>query len=157
MRTSRDDNTDVRQWWRILAAFSQRAFAHPASSRPEDTRTDMVFDLYRYMDLFAKLLSLAADCPEKFREVMTNIADSLSMAAESTSHERHSSLLKYIAKDFRTAGESGDFSQILPPPVPRPFFDAVDYPCETNRCRELTSVGNALRIADEILARSVSG
>ncbi|MEN6439577.1 MAG: hypothetical protein ABFD97_13465 [Syntrophobacter sp.] len=156
MKTSRDESTDVRQWWWILTAFSHRAFAPSALQETNGTRVDTVFGVYRYMDLFAGLLGLAESHPEKFKEVMTEIADSLSMAAESTSHERHGSLLKYIAKDFRTAGESGDLSQILPPPASQPFFDAVER-LEVNRFQELTSVGSALRIADEVFARNISG
>ncbi len=70
--------------------------------------------------LMNKLKTLQQDDPEKFKAVMSSVADALSAKANSASDPQEQRALADIASKFKSAGESGDLSSLEPPRGQRP-------------------------------------
>lgn len=69
-------------------------------------------------EFFSKLQALQESDPEKFREVVTSIADQLEAAAEDEELTSASSMLSDLAAKFRDVANGGDISQLKPPEPP---------------------------------------
>ncbi len=72
-------------------------------------------------ELLSQLESLKNEDPEKFSDIMQEISDQLSAAAESEDvDESTSEFLSMLADKFASVTESGDLSELQPPPPPPP-------------------------------------
>ncbi len=69
-------------------------------------------------DLLSKLSQLQESDPEAFKTLMTEIADKLETAASETDDTNEAAVLSDLASKFETAGETGDLSELQPPPPP---------------------------------------
>lgn len=72
--------------------------------------------------LFSKLQQLLDEDPEKFKEVMNQIADKFEEAAGEVEDGDMKQMLLEMAEKHRSVAESGDLSQLQPqrPPMPPP-------------------------------------
>jgi hypothetical protein len=82
------------------------------SASSSDVKSDV--QLSKPAAMMKKLESLQQSDPAKFKEVMTNISESLASAAESASGES-ASRLSEMAQKFASAAETGDLSSLKPP------------------------------------------
>ena len=69
-------------------------------------------------EFFSKLQELQESDPEKFKEVVSDIADQLEAAAEDEDLSSASSMLSDLAAKFRDVANGGDISQLRPPEPP---------------------------------------
>jgi hypothetical protein len=113
-------STEAQQLWQLLETSSQTESTSANNVQAVSTGTESV-DLSEPGKAFNKLKQLAESDPKKFQTVMATVGDEIENAAESSSDEKESSMLKKVAEGFKKAGESGDLSQALPlgpPPAP---------------------------------------
>lgn len=82
--------------------------------------SELSVDLSDPGKLFSQLKQLSEIDPEKFRTVMTNIAEEIDNAAESSSDSGESDMLSSVAEDLRKAAESGELPDAVLPPGPPP-------------------------------------
>jgi hypothetical protein len=75
-------------------------------------------DKSRPGEFFNKLEALKESDPEKFKEIVTQIADKLETAAKDEDLSSASSMLTDLATRFRDVANGGDISQIKPPEPP---------------------------------------
>jgi len=77
------------------------------------------FDFSKPSELLSKLAQLQSSDPEKFKSLMNEIADKLQSAAdESGTDSFKSKMLGDLAAKFKSAAETGDLTQLQPPPPP---------------------------------------
>jgi hypothetical protein len=69
-------------------------------------------------EFFSKLEALKESDPEKFKEIVSGIADKLEAAAKDEDLSSASSMLSDLAARFRDVANGGDISQIKPPEPP---------------------------------------
>jgi hypothetical protein len=102
----------------LAAAFRGNRAEPGGFLRPPATSPEVSVGLSESGTLFNKLKQLAESDPEKFKTVMTDIADEIEKAAESSADDQESCMLKKVAERFRKAGESGESSAAFPPGPP---------------------------------------
>lgn len=74
--------------------------------------------------MMKKLQQLKESDPDKFKQVMSDMADQLSALAKQQGDTDGTSRLSQLASKFATAGQTGDLSALQPPPPPPPPTDA---------------------------------
>lgn len=77
-------------------------------------------NMSKISSLLSKLETLQSEDPDKFNEIVSNIADELEAAAAEEDSEFSSKMLSDLASKFRSAAESGDLSSLMPPEPPPP-------------------------------------
>ena len=89
-----------------------------ATSATEDTtgKTDSL-SISKPAEMFSKLEQLKASDPEKFKQVVTDIASKLKSAAEKQSGPA-AAMLSDLAGKFENVAKGGDLSQLKPPNPP---------------------------------------
>jgi len=130
MSVSSISSTGTQQLWQLIAAASQTQSTSENDVQAIGTTTESL-DLSEPGKIFNKLKELSESDPEKFKTVMTEIADEIQNAAESSSDENESNMLMKVAEGFQNAAESGDLSEALPkgkgpPPSGTPPSSASD-------------------------------
>ena len=80
------------------------------------TSTDSI-NLSKPAELLSKLEQLKQSDPDKFKEVLTNIADELNNAAKQKSGFI-AQILTSLADKFQSVANGGDISQLMPPNPP---------------------------------------
>jgi hypothetical protein len=124
MSLSSISSTSAQQVWQILTTGLQTESGAESGIQTITTGTETSVDFSDPGKLFSKLQQLSESDPEKFKAVMSDIAEEIKKAADSTSDENESSMLTKISEDFQKAAESGDLSEALPkgspPPGPPP-------------------------------------
>ncbi|MFP5212401.1 MAG: hypothetical protein ACLGPL_03380 [Acidobacteriota bacterium] len=106
-------NSAVQQLWQSLASTSQASA--DSSTATQSTGSSTSLDLSRPGKLFSRLQQLSESDPDKFKSVMSDIADQLEDTAEASSDDEEGEMLKKAAERFRSASESGELSDAMPP------------------------------------------
>jgi hypothetical protein len=87
-----------------------------------DSTTGLTADFTKPAELYSKLQQLKEEDPEKFTQLMTDIAEKLKAAAAETDDENEKAILTDLAKKFQSVADGGDLSQLLPPPPPNEAY-----------------------------------
>jgi hypothetical protein len=91
-------------------------------------------------EMMNKLQTLQVEDPEKFQDVMNQIANEIeSAASEEEDTTGSTSRLNYLAAKFREAAKSGDLSILQPPPPPS-FSDSMDPGAQYQNAEESSQV-----------------
>lgn len=114
MSISSISNTGSQELWQLLAASSQTTGTSQSSVQTVSSDSDTSVSLSDPGKIFSKLKQLSETDPEKFKTVMTDIADEIEKAAESSTDDNESGMLKSVAEKFKKAAESGDVSDAMP-------------------------------------------
>ncbi len=75
-------------------------------------------DFSQPFELLSSLEQLKNEDPEKFRELMKEISETLKEDAAETTDESEAAVLTMIAAKFDSVAESGDLTELQPPPPP---------------------------------------
>lgn len=69
-------------------------------------------------EFLSKLQQLKTQDPDKFKELLTEMAESLKSAAESATSEQDQKMLASLAEKFTSVANGGDLSELEPPRPP---------------------------------------
>ena len=123
MTISSISSSSIQQLWQqvnSLTSASQTESTSETDLATVTTGTGVSVDLSDPGKAFSQLQQLSESDPEDFKTTMASIADQIEEAAESTSDEKQSDMLREIAADFREAAENGDMSSMQQQPPPPP-------------------------------------
>jgi len=111
--------TDMKSIMELIKSKINSAVSE--ANQENDNVLGTSLDLSNPSQLLSKLSQLQSTDPEKFKELMSDIADSLSEAAdEAGADTQEGIILSDFAAKFKSAGETGDLSSLQPPPPPPP-------------------------------------
>ncbi len=118
MTISNISSTGTQELWQLLAASLQIGDTSTSGAQVGSGSATTAVDLSQPGKLFSELKQMSENDPDKFKSVMTAIADQIEKAAEATSDDKQSEILKKVAANFEKAAESGDLSAAVPPGPP---------------------------------------
>lgn len=118
MQISSTDNSSVIRELSSVLRTNRSTSTSTTSSATGTTDTEDSASISDPGELFAKLQQLQESDPDKFKELMTSIADQLTSAAADQDDEQASSMLTDLASKFSSAAETGDLSSLQPPKPP---------------------------------------
>lgn len=108
------NQTDSSQALAALLQASQNNGSASSVADSESTGAATSTQISGPAQMLAKLQALQTKDPDKFKQVMSDMADKLSTLANKTGDQK----LSQLADKFKTAGETGDLSALQPPPPP---------------------------------------
>ena len=98
-----------------IGSINTGSIGKAATSQGSSTAaTSASVDISRPAELYAKLQQLQSTDPDKFKQVVSDVADKLKTLADQNSNSPQAKMLSSLAAKFQDVANGGDLSQLKP-------------------------------------------